>query len=110
MNAGLFLTFRGSDVGHTVPEESRTLQLGHIRNLRRHEDTHARFVRHGRFDLRLHRILARAPKTESTTGHVFARHNLFSAARQDRKSTRLNSSHPSISYAVFCMKKQKSCV
>src|SRR5438876_8610799 len=28
--------------------------------------------------------------------------------QQDRKSTRLNSSHPSISYAVFCLKK-KSC-
>src|SRR5690348_17654527 len=27
--------------------------------------------------------------------------------RQDRKSTRLNSSHPSISYAVFCLKKKK---
>src|SRR5690348_1865379 len=26
-------------------------------------------------------------------------------ARRDRKSTRLNSSHPSISYAVFCLKK-----
>src|SRR6266487_1230771 len=29
------------------------------------------------------------------------------AARIDRKSTRLNSSHPSISYAVFCLKKKK---
>src|SRR5699024_12273507 len=27
--------------------------------------------------------------------------------RQDRKSTRLNSSHVSISYAVFCLKKKK---
>src|SRR5690348_18149347 len=27
----------------------------------------------------------------------------------DRKSTRLNSSHPSISYAVFCLKKKSSC-
>src|SRR3990167_5546786 len=27
--------------------------------------------------------------------------------RQDRKSTRLNSSHSQISYAVFCLKKQK---
>src|SRR5690348_18036065 len=26
--------------------------------------------------------------------------------RVDRKSTRLNSSHPSISYAVFCLKKK----
>src|SRR5690348_17683037 len=28
--------------------------------------------------------------------------------RSDRKSTRLNSSHPSISYAVFCLKKKKT--
>src|SRR3712207_8171970 len=27
----------------------------------------------------------------------------------DRKSTRLNSSHANISYAVFCLKKQKLC-
>src|SRR3712207_7440843 len=27
------------------------------------------------------------------------------AAREDRKSTRLNSSHANISYAVFCLKK-----
>src|SRR5688572_31324062 len=27
--------------------------------------------------------------------------------RQDRKSTRLNSSHSQISYAVFCLKKKK---
>src|SRR4051794_41208783 len=29
-------------------------------------------------------------------------------ATRDRKSTRLNSSHPSISYAVFCLKKKKA--
>src|SRR5438876_5796520 len=28
----------------------------------------------------------------------------------DRKSTRLNSSHPSISYAVFCLKKKNSII
>src|SRR5207245_11180406 len=28
---------------------------------------------------------------------------------QDRKSTRLNSSHGSISYAVFCLNKKKRC-
>src|SRR5690606_41067271 len=28
-------------------------------------------------------------------------------AREDRKSTRLNSSHVKISYAVFCLKKKK---
>src|SRR5713226_5034061 len=32
---------------------------------------------------------------------------LVAFAFGDRKSTRLNSSHPSISYAVFCLKKKK---
>src|SRR5690348_17782504 len=31
----------------------------------------------------------------------------FFTVSPDRKSTRLNSSHPSISYAVFCLKKKK---
>src|SRR5437588_1094067 len=31
----------------------------------------------------------------------------FGTAGQDRKSTRLNSSHTVISYAVFCLKKKK---
>src|SRR2546422_3893738 len=30
------------------------------------------------------------------------------SAREDRKSTRLNSSHGYISYAVFCLKKKKT--
>src|SRR6266487_6241567 len=33
--------------------------------------------------------------------------NTGQAIPTDRKSTRLNSSHPSISYAVFCLKKKK---
>src|SRR5258708_23102916 len=32
---------------------------------------------------------------------------VFRLARRDRKSTRLNSSHQIISYAVFCLKKKK---
>src|SRR5437867_5608473 len=32
---------------------------------------------------------------------------LFSVCGQDRKSTRLNSSHRTISYAVFCLKKTR---
>src|SRR5690242_21043075 len=38
----------------------------------------------------------------------FRQHQLwFPILLQDRKSTRLNSSHMSISYAVFCLKKKK---
>src|SRR5690348_18505555 len=33
--------------------------------------------------------------------------SLVAVVISDRKSTRLNSSHPSISYAVFCLKKKK---
>src|SRR5476651_815201 len=33
---------------------------------------------------------------------------LYTAFRRDRKSTRLNSSHANISYAVFCLKKKKT--
>src|SRR2546427_6803071 len=29
---------------------------------------------------------------------------------EDRKSTRLNSSHSQISYAVFCLKKKNNCI
>src|SRR5690348_17787604 len=39
----------------------------------------------------------------SEQGEVLSRDVL----NEDRKSTRLNSSHPSISYAVFCLKKKK---
>src|SRR5438874_10024499 len=35
------------------------------------------------------------------------RHRRVRGPRQDRKSTRLNSSHVEISYAVFCLKKKK---
>src|SRR3712207_7851976 len=34
--------------------------------------------------------------------------NLGAEGTRDRKSTRLNSSHANISYAVFCLKKKKS--
>src|SRR5207249_8282131 len=35
-------------------------------------------------------------------------HRSLSRRSQDRKSTRLNSSHVSISYAVFCLKKKNA--
>src|SRR5690348_18512584 len=38
---------------------------------------------------------------------AFRNRAAFCSPDPDRKSTRLNSSHPSISYAVFCLKKKK---
>src|SRR5690625_3571041 len=37
-----------------------------------------------------------------------ARQTMDDEQQQDRKSTRLNSSHVAISYAVFCLKKKKN--
>src|SRR5256885_11667989 len=48
-------------------------------------------------------VRTRHPQNQIGTGQVF-----FDRER-DRKSTRLNSSHLVISYAVFCLKKKKSC-
>src|SRR2546430_6400361 len=39
---------------------------------------------------------------------VAQRHEQRDERRRDRKSTRLNSSHSQISYAVFCLKKKKT--
>src|SRR5690625_5794327 len=38
---------------------------------------------------------------------IWERMNLIAEPSSDRKSTRLNSSHVAISYAVFCLKKKK---
>src|SRR3712207_8328133 len=49
--------------------------------------------------------------TETTVFYPWHRVESVRLAREeerDRKSTRLNSSHANISYAVFCLKKKKS--
>src|SRR5690242_21542902 len=58
----------------------------------------------------LFRSRARAVEILRLERRFAARHELGQIARGagDRKSTRLNSSHMSISYAVFCLKKKKS--
>src|SRR5437870_4178500 len=60
----------------------------------------------------VHRRCQQQPRPQSHT----QRHNLHGRRewflrlfrRRDRKSTRLNSSHVAISYAVFCLKKKKN--
>src|SRR5207249_7339172 len=41
-----------------------------------------------------------------SAGHSRSDGSIITSAKIDRKSTRLNSSHVSISYAVFCLKKK----
>src|SRR3712207_6911344 len=56
-----------------------------------HDASHARSSRRQR---------RRAPTTSVTSSSL--------PSQSDRKSTRLNSSHANISYAVFCLKKKKN--
>src|SRR5690625_5452511 len=56
----------------------------------------------------------RPPNLSDTLGgehreDLFADEETFFGTFGDRKSTRLNSSHVAISYAVFCLKNKNSC-
>src|SRR5690242_21725028 len=65
------------------------------------------------FRIRLQRLVFAGPPVDCVyvRTHGFGASRSLSRARgwlgRDRKSTRLNSSHMSISYAVFCLKKKK---
>src|SRR6266487_5164909 len=89
------------------------------------------FLSHGRLRSTGHRYGDKPPEQAAIStddrrapsplrGNLYARHRTARSARPtgaemssdsglhiDRKSTRLNFSHPSISYAVFCLKKKK---
>src|SRR5258708_31326921 len=65
----------------------------------------ARDRRHARFSV--------PPYGDRSARHIAGRREFLGGAsgfarRGDRKSTRLNSSHQIISYAVFCLKKKKN--
>src|SRR5690606_41722785 len=57
-------------------------------------------------------VVVRASETVEGRGRLYrsrrARDRAAEALRTDRKSTRLNSSHVKISYAVFCLKKKNT--
>src|SRR5690348_17374120 len=55
----------------------------------------------------LDRVVARRAEHDDADVDRLAGGVAHHRREQDRKSTRLNSSHPSISYAVFCLKKKK---
>src|SRR3712207_8408948 len=61
----------------------------------------------GRREAAFNRVPQPSPGTYfSQTGHTL-KEPFLSYWQRDRKSTRLNSSHANISYAVFCLKKKK---
>src|SRR5699024_11572520 len=79
-----------SDRRYTVPEHRCMITHRHK------SDCHSL-----RFSVRSHAV--GAARTDKDDGAFSPRPEFL-----DRKSTRLNSSHVSISYAVFCLKKKKN--
>src|SRR5690348_17450879 len=56
-----------------------------------------------------HEIDYNPPPTATLTDTTYSvNYSVDATGTPDRKSTRLNSSHPSISYAVFCSKKKNT--
>src|SRR3712207_8644998 len=55
----------------------------------------------------VHRRVERDRQRVAVVEPARHRDRLLGQRGQDRKSTRLNSSHANISYAVFCLKKKK---
>src|SRR5688572_31657349 len=63
--------------------------------------------RNPRFPRGGHRRLGRWARGARGAVRAHAAHDRDGVRGPDRKSTRLNSSHSQISYAVFCLKKKK---
>src|SRR2546429_7129635 len=57
---------------------------------------------------RVHRLANRVRHSNGTVALGRQAAQQLASEKRDRKSTRLNSSHGYISYAVFCLKKKKT--
>src|SRR5438034_2500232 len=85
---------------------SSDLRRLHRRRHHRHRRCPARFLSTGKGPPDRKRRLGERKKRKSPKDQV-SKCRRERPARADRKSTRLNSSHTVISYAVFCLKKKK---
>src|SRR5256885_6070941 len=82
-----------------------TLFRSRYRRLRRKTPAVGHLVSDLRRATRIRR--KRHERQRATAPHDSLSHAKNNASEKDRKSTRLNSSHLVISYAVFCLKKKK---
>src|SRR2546430_3552361 len=99
-----YLEASGYDVFHIMnltDVDDRTIKAARAAGttLRQHTEPFVRAFFEDRDYLRLRPAHAHPRATESVPAMIVL-------VRRDRKSTRLNSSHSQISYAVFCLKKQ----
>src|SRR2546430_3080210 len=83
-----------------VPSENEAIQIRDMKDLRYAAVCHI----DGLGSSRVHFIKGATCDDQDTVPVWVGQRGVF--ATQDRKSTRLNSSHSQISYAVFCLKKK----
>src|SRR3712207_2621990 len=90
---------RAAVLDDDIAEDARVTRLG--------IDLDVRGVHGAREAARVRRLVAARRLEAGLDARREQMRLMVGAARQDRKSTRLNSSHANISYAVFCLKKKK---
>src|SRR5690606_42156632 len=100
----LFIVFVYSDLHHPYLHSFPTRRSSDLQFLRRQESQQSKLIINQKSNI-MNTItkLVVLISLCLITGTSHAQDTL-----QDRKSTRLNSSHVKISYAVFCLKKKKS--
>src|SRR5690242_7266404 len=96
---------RQHEEGDRDPDDVRALHRRRAQRLAAVDDQPVRVAEHG---VGAELVELGRPAERALVDLVPEHRRAFGAdAERDRKSTRLNSSHMSISYAVFCLKKKK---
>src|SRR2546422_10253007 len=101
----MLLTYVNFFLNDSAPTEIYTLSLHDALPICAHATAARRPAGVEGSNLRQHGLDARAVSMRGGDSQAH-----IPGCARDRKSTRLNSSHGYISYAVFCLKKKKTCV
>src|SRR5256886_17707633 len=100
---------RRRPLGTPVPPPARRVCMPEIVTLTTHRRGFLGRIAAGAAALGLGGLVAPlAAAAEPRSARAVSANPEFEAWLKDRKSTRLNSSHSQISYAVFCLKKKKT--
>src|SRR5690625_6421268 len=88
--------------------KEQTLDVVKSQQFRSHlEDTIQETIETPQFQAKMKDILLKAAEKKEDKEKEGGGNQEEEGKKEDRKSTRLNSSHVAISYAVFCLKKKK---